>query len=244
MASRELNMNRVREGLEQLRRFGSEAMTAHHPDFQLWQDRVEHALRELLPKSPYADRFRNLDFWLPRMSLGGRGPAWAREDQEAFDKDAKIAERLLLDALEELAEPQAAQPPSTDGTTFVDISRIRTLADKKHGSYDFSRLVRLCEELNVAYATGCYFAVAALTRAVIDHVPPVFGMKSFSEVASNYAGARSFKDAMGNVDRASRKIADSHLHTQIRKKEDLPTQTQVNFSQELDFLLGEIIRIS
>lgn len=91
---------------------------------------------------------------------------------------------------------------------------------------------------------SCYLAVASLTRALIDHVPPVFGVGSFAEVANNYSGgSKSFKDLMGYLNNSARKIGDAHLHTQLRSKENLPTKTQVNFSNSLDMLLSEIIRI-
>lgn len=84
-----------------------------------------------------------------------------------------------------------------------------------------------------------------LTRAILDHVPPLFGCGSFTEVANNYPdGSKSFRQLMGNLDTSSRKISDGYLHTQIRKKEVLPTPTQVDFSQAIDSLLAEIIRIA
>lgn len=49
---------------------------------------------------------------------------------------------------------------------------------------------------------------------------------------------------MSRLENSSRKIADSYLHTKIRKKESLPNKTQVNFSNDIDVLLAEIIRIS
>jgi hypothetical protein len=45
------------------------------------------------------------------------------------------------------------------------------------------------------------------------------------------------------LEKAARKIADMHLHGQIRKAETLPAQQQVNFSAEVDVLLGEIVRV-
>jgi hypothetical protein len=84
-----------------------------------------------------------------------------------------------------------------------------------------------------------------LTRALLDHVPPVFGVKSFSEVANNYiGGSKSFKDTMLHLDTAAKKIADGFLHTQIRRSETLPTAQQVNFGAPLDLLLAEIVRIT
>lgn len=74
----------------------------------------------------------------------------------------------------------------------------------------------------------------------MDHIPPIFRMKNFSEVANNY-GPRSFKDVMSNLEGFNRKIADSILHTQIRKKESLPNSTTVDCRSGVDVLLGEII---
>lgn len=82
-----------------------------------------------------------------------------------------------------------------------------------------------------------------LTRAILDHVPPILGVPSFSQVANNYSGTKTFKQHMEHLEISSRKIADAHLHTMIRSKETLPTKTQVNFSNDLDVLLGEIIRV-
>ncbi len=81
-----------------------------------------------------------------------------------------------------------------------------------------------------------------LLRSILDHIPPIFSKSSFKEVASGYGG-KSFKDAMQHLENGARKIADSYLHSQIRKKEILPTFLQVNFSPYLDFLLTEVITI-
>lgn len=129
-----------------------------------------------------------------------------------------------------------------EGSIFVDPERIKQLQEIGTKKYDLARLIRKCEELNIVYSTKCYFSVGMLTRAIIDHVPPIFDKNSFSEVAGSY-GSKSFKDSIVHLDKSSRKIADSFLHSHIRRKEILPSKTQVNFSSDLDVLLSEIIRI-
>jgi hypothetical protein len=126
---------------------------------------------------------------------------------------------------------------------FVDPKRIEELKQVRKGEFDLSKLVRLCEEINISFATECYFSVAMLTRAILDHVSPIFGCDTFAELANNYAGSKLFKESMQTLDNSSRKIADQHLHTKIRESEVLPNATQVDFSQPLDVLLGEIVRI-
>jgi len=127
--------------------------------------------------------------------------------------------------------------------SYVDPTRIAELEAIRTSRFDLTRLVELCRELNTSFASGSYLAVAMLARALIDHVPPVFGANTFSEVLTLYEGSRSFKESMTHLELSCRKIADAHLHVQIRGKEVLPTRTQVNFSNDTDVLLAEIVRI-
>ena len=133
--------------------------------------------------------------------------------------------------------------PSAARQQYVDASRISELQRSAGDEWDVSRLVQLCVELNNAYASDSHLTVAMLVRAIVDHIPPIFGYTTFSEVANNYAGSRSFRSSMQNLQRSLRNIADAHLHTHIRRKEVLPNTTQVDFRAELDVLLSETVRI-
>lgn len=129
-------------------------------------------------------------------------------------------------------------------TFFIDESRLDELRAITHNDFELIKLVRLCEELNDCYCNKSFLATGMLGRAILDHVPPVFDCKNFSEVANNYTGgSRSFKQSMQNLDSSLRKISDSFLHTQIRKKEVLPNETQVYFANDMDVLLAEIVRL-
>lgn len=131
----------------------------------------------------------------------------------------------------------------TQKGVYVDPDRINELSAIASSQYDLQKLIEFCEELNANYRNGCLLAIAMLNRAIIDHVPPIFGCKKFSEVVNNYGGSKSFKESMRRLNESQRKISDQHLHTQIRKSETLPTIRQVDFSHEIDVLLSEIIRI-
>ena len=147
----------------------------------------------------------------------------------------KDLKRGFLD--DEEPSPPAVRPP------YVNPTRLDDLRAMKSTKFDLAKLIRQCEELNISFNSGCYFAVAMLTRSILDHVPPLFGKSKFAEVVSNYAGSKSFKETMDHLQKSSRKISDSFLHEQIRSSEVLPTSTQVDFSQSLDTLLAEIIRM-
>lgn len=93
----------------------------------------------------------------------------------------------------QLVHKQATPPnavPARAGINYVDPSRIAELKTLPTTTFDTTRLVRLCEELNICWHGGAHHAVAMLARAVLDHVPPVFGVTTFAQVASNYAGLR------------------------------------------------------
>lgn len=139
--------------------------------------------------------------------------------------------------------PSVALASQLSSEPYVHPDRIAQLKACKSPTFDLRKLVALCEELNAANKSHLVLAVGMLVRAVLDHVPPIFACKSFSEVANNYSGAKSFKEAMGHLETTSRKIADSFLHIQIRKSEALPTRTQVDFRNALDMLFQEIVRV-
>lgn len=133
----------------------------------------------------------------------------------------------------------AKAPP--DGH-YVDPIRITEIEKLASGQFDFAKLLQLLKELNVAHANGLLLSIPMLVRAIIDHVPPVFDKASFTEVCGAH-GSKSFQDSMNNLNKSSRKIADSYLHTQIRNRENLPTPVQVNFRTDLDVLLQEVVRV-
>ncbi len=150
------------------------------------------------------------------------------------------AELNFFTASKSVADNDAAEDSTK--RNYVDGLRIEELKGIDNQDFDLARLIQLCEEINVAYKNKCYISIAMVTRAIIDHVPPVFGVSNFSEVANNYAATKSFKDSMKLLEGSLRNVADSHLHVQIRRKETLPTFTQVDFRAVLDVLLSEITR--
>jgi hypothetical protein len=142
------------------------------------------------------------------------------------------------------AAPLSVADLPTTVAEYVSHSRLTELRALRAGAFDLRKLTRLCEEIDLSFRNQCFLAVAALTRALLDHVPPIFNCGSFVEVANSYSsGSKSFKESMQHLQNSARKIGDAHLHVQIRNSESLPTSTQVNFANDLDVLLAEIVRI-
>lgn len=126
---------------------------------------------------------------------------------------------------------------------YVDAKRLEELRSISSTRCDLTRLIRLCEELNIAHHHNAWMTSAMAVRGIVDHVPPVFSCSNFAAVANNYAGSQSFRQHMQHLDNSLRRVADAHLHVQIRSSESLPTFVQVDFRADLDALLAEVVRI-
>lgn len=164
-------------------------------------------------------------------------------NEQVFQPFVRDFLRSLQSARRTTTEHPVTSESSFPVPNLVDADRLEALRQLRPKAYDLARLVRLCEELNICYGAGAYHGAILITRALLDHVPPLFNVRTFGDIANNYRGGRSFREAMVHLQNGARKIADLHLHTQVRSSEALPNQTQVNFSPYLDVLLAEIIRI-
>ncbi|OSR67156.1 hypothetical protein BV326_04435 [Pseudomonas syringae pv. actinidiae] len=169
--------------------------------------------------------------------LGGPSLACVNDVEQLLRAAVRTIERRAMAQPVEFAK-SAIRPPYVDPARMLELQRAQS-------QWDFSKLIQLCGELNIAHEHDCHHAVGMLVRSIMDHVPPVFGFRSFNEVASNHGGGgSSFKKSMDHLQKALRNIADSHLHSPIRQRESLPTKTQIDFRAALDQLLAETIRIA
>lgn len=138
---------------------------------------------------------------------------------------------------------EGAEQSSLDSVPYVSEQRLTQLSEAHSPDFDFTRLLALLYELNSASRNRNYLSIAFLVRAVIDHVPPIFGLHAFTELTNNYQSTKSFKKHMEHLQSSLRNVADGYLHVPIRSKEDLPHFTQVDFRSPLDQLMGEVVRV-
>jgi hypothetical protein len=98
----------------------------------------------------------------------------------------------------------------------------------------------MCEELNDAYARGNFISSALLLRAIMNHVPPVFGTATFSEVVAQ--AGRSVKAILARLNEEARPIADLHTHFLMRGTEHLPTKNQLEpYKAGFEVLMQEVL---
>lgn len=127
-------------------------------------------------------------------------------------------------------------------TAYVDKNTLLRISRVENDDFDLSRLTLFCNELDDNYSLGNYHSCAMLLRAILDHIPPIFGKANFADVCTQHGG-RSFRDIMTPLNETAKKIGDDYLHTQISKKVLAVTKTQVSFQANLDILLNEVAAI-
>ncbi len=125
---------------------------------------------------------------------------------------------------------------------YVNLKRIDELEKISCDEFDLAKLIELCKELNQNADNENWFSVLYTLRAIIDHVPPIFGYKRFNQAVSNYKWDKSVKKSLQTLQESSRNISDHSIHSGVKRKDAIPNQTQTDFSNSLDVLLCEVIR--
>ena len=146
----------------------------------------------------------------------------------------------IIDYLREAAENPKYQEEARNDSAFLNsdvLLELKTISSEK---YDTKKLVAFCEELNDSYGRGNYLSCVLLLRAVMNHIPPIFGYNSFSQVVAN--SGRSVKSVLSHLEDQARPIADLHTHMLIRKKEQLPSKHQIEpYKPSFEILIQEVI---
>ncbi|MER6632254.1 hypothetical protein ABT301_29240 [Streptomyces sp. NPDC000987] len=113
-----------------------------------------------------------------------------------------------------VAEPQVSPPGRGP---YVDLALLDELEKATQTSrWKLHKLIDMCRELNDTYARGNPYASASLIRAILDHIPPVFGHQDFKQVAAQHSFATQRTDkAHAQRLAAFKDIAHDGLHRPI-----------------------------
>jgi hypothetical protein len=153
--------------------------------------------------------------------------------------DLRASLWCAVDYLRDAAENPAYESGVVNNAAFLDPAIIAQLKSAKF-DLDLSKLVRFCEELNDTYRRGNYLACVLLIRAVMNHVPPIFGAHTFAQVVAS--SGKSVKAILTRLGDEARPIGDLHTHFLIRIREPLPTKHQVEpYKASFEILIQEIL---
>jgi hypothetical protein len=156
----------------------------------------------------------------------------------AYDAKAEL-DALIPDIEAALEFADDAGVSSGANRRIVESGLIARLAEKKSGAVDVGSLVKMCREINSSYAHGNILATALLMRTVLNHVPPVFGHDTFSQVVAN--AGKSLKESFEHLENGLRKVADFHAHRKIAAAESYPSVAQVEpFRPQFELLLQQV----
>lgn len=157
---------------------------------------------------------------------------------EAHDLRAELY--VVIDALNEVARNPNYAANVASNAAFLNTEVLIQLKSVQGARLDLTKLVKMCEELNDAYARGNFISSALLLRAIMNHVPPAFEAKTFSEVVA-HAG-RSVKAILARLNEEARPIADLHTHFLMRPREHLPTKNQLEpYKAGFEVLMQEVL---
>lgn len=104
---------------------------------------------------------------------------------------------------------------------------------QQQAMFECSKLSSIIAELNDNCSRNNTYASHALLRTLLDHIPPVFGFKTFAEVANNYRWSQTDKSYMKRLAQF-RDQADDALHRMISSRtdvlefDDMPPRVYVN----------------
>ncbi|MGD9484968.1 hypothetical protein WDH52_17205 [Streptomyces sp. TRM70308] len=202
-----------------------------------------------LPKLP-----KNFLAWLPDIlthepatwggSSGTEHDAWWRElsreirqyrDATTLHEYVHTTARLITAQAEALSAPHPVVPapaPAPAAGPYVAEDLLAEL-EAKDTAFRTDKLLALARELNANYADENPYACQMLLRAILDHIPPIFGQKNFQHVVAHGPWGKTEKVYMKQL-REFRASADDALHRQIGTRTsrfsigDLPTRASVN----------------
>jgi hypothetical protein len=153
-------------------------------------------------------------------------------DPEAFSTRSTS---LQLDFQEEVPSTVA---PVIGPPQYVNADLITELGAKQgHTRLSPDKLLQLMRELNACFAAGHHYACHALVRAIIDHVPPILGSKTFEAAASSYAWPSETDRKYAKKLLEFKNQADDVMHRHIRTSRGVITMHDVPLSGYINALL-------
>ncbi|WP_327372267.1 hypothetical protein [Streptomyces sp. NBC_01217] len=143
--------------------------------------------------------------------------------------------RLITAQASEIPGAAPVMPaPATSAAPgpYVDEALIAAL-EAKDTTLQRDKLLALVGELNANHADRHTYACQMLLRAILDHVPPAFGHRTFDQVVANVPFGQTDKAYIKKLT-AFRNSGDDALHRPMSTKpsrlnmDDLPPRTYIN----------------
>lgn len=124
-------------------------------------------------------------------------------------------------------------------SSFISNELVDQFTSLKVRKFSLKRLIHYCEQINRNYELGYYESVAFTTRALMDHVPPIFNQPNFESIGSKVGQGKttSFKKSCDKLHNSLKHIVDDLIHKQISAGTSLLVKEEIDFSQDLNTFL-------
>lgn len=175
-------------------------------------------VERLVGTLPYSAREHRA--WWGNDTYRSQSIAWQRAGWHVASVD-QVSGQVVFARGVKGGMPAARQRAHAPSGPYVDTQVIAAIKARQGADqFDRSKLLRLIGELNDNYARGNGYAVHALLRAILDHIPPLLGCASFAAAVNKYRWSRTDQGYMRKL-LDFRLQADDVLHRQISSKTDL-----------------------
>lgn len=152
---RQLHIKRLREALDQVSELRQPGMTYTNPVFVSWKERTIQSLSQVFGTDHlYCIRFARLRFWsLPRSLYRGGLAQGEEEKREAYERDLKLAEDILQEALEEAeitprSQTQVSATKSANAPPSVVVNVTNVLSQT--ASFQIDQVLKSLDELELS----------------------------------------------------------------------------------------------
>ena len=128
--------------------------------------------------------------------------------------------RRMLDGIEIAREQSGEEQPVTATELYIPDGLTNQIVNKSEGNgYDTTKLQQIISELNDSYDRRNALSAHTMTRALLDHISPLFNQPNFNAVANNHAWPTSTKKRVKELNTIIRSDADDGLHSQISSRD-------------------------
>ncbi|MFE2165434.1 hypothetical protein ACFXB3_10240 [Streptomyces sp. NPDC059447] len=139
----------------------------------------------------------------------------------------------------------AAAAEERERAPYVDSGLLDELVEAgRKTTWKVHKLVALCQGLNAAYEAGNPYVCAAMIRAILDHIPPLFGQSDFKQVAAQHPFAMQRTDkAHAQALAGSKSIGDDVMHRPIGPSVPVVSMGDIPEPVRLNAVLLELLAL-
>lgn len=172
-------------------------------------------------------------------TVAGPTDTQIKQIRAALDEFNNKGNHLTQEDIVELIKTHTGQDP--EKTDYIPNETLAQLENIQSDKFDLSKLIQLCKELNIAWKTNSHYLTIFAVRAIVDHVPPIFGFNTFKEVCNNFGPPtkyKSFKSVTSRLKDVGKEVGNIAIHDPIKKTVPVISSQEVDFRIELITLLN------